>query len=163
MRSGTYPSAALQSTDDTVDSGYTTLMFSQFRQLLDAAEAKARGFDELQSSLQTAQQEIQRLEQIIQTQQRQPVGFSAQDQLVSHLTQQLAAQSQALKQLKASAQCREKQIDSAQAQVSAVEHELGHKRKCIQKLEADSTSKIQKIEPLKHKLQGYRSTCSFVT
>ena len=156
MRSGTYLSAALQPTDDTVDSGSTTLMFSQFRQLLDAAEAKARGFDELQSSLQIAQQEIQRLEQIIQTLQRQLDSFCTKDRLVSHLTQQVTAQSQALEQ-------REKQIDSAQAQASAVEQELGQKRKRIQKLEADSTSKVQKIGHLEHKLQGYRSICSFVT
>lgn len=78
-------------------------MFSQFRQFLDAAEAKARGFDELQSSPQTAQQEVQRLEQLVQTQQRQLDSFSTQDQLVSQLTRQVAAQSQALEQLEASA------------------------------------------------------------
>lgn len=144
MRSGTYPSAALQPTDDTVDSGYTTLMLSQFRQLLDAAEAKARGFDELQSSLQTAQQEIQRLEQIIQTQQRQLDSFSAQDQLVSHLTQQLAAQSQALEQLKASAQCREKQIDSAQAQLSSTS--LG--------ISASAFKNLRQTAPVRSRRQG---------
>ncbi|DBB01365.1 TPA: hypothetical protein ACH3X1_013686 [Trebouxia sp. C0004] len=138
-------------------------MFSQLRQCLDAAEAKARDFDELQSSLQIAQQEVQRLEQLVQTQQRQLDSFSAQDQLVSQLTRQVAAQSQALDQLEASARRQEKQIDSAQAQTSAVQQELGQRRKRIQNLEADSALKVQKVEHLEHRLQECRRTCSLVT
>lgn len=138
-------------------------MFSQFKQLIDAAEAKVSGFDELQVSLQTSQKEVKRLEQLVQTQQKQLESFSAQDQLVSQLTRRLAAQSQALEQLEASTQRREKQFEAVKSQAVVLQQEVGQKRKRIQDLESDGTSKIHKIQQLQHKLQEYRGICSYVS
>ncbi|DBA78138.1 TPA: hypothetical protein ACH3X2_008106 [Trebouxia sp. C0005] len=138
-------------------------MFSQFKQLIDAAEAKVSGFDELQFSLQASQKKVTRLEQLVQTQQKQLESFSAQDQLVSQLTRQLAAQSQALEQLEASSQRREKRFEAVQSQAVFLQQEVGQKRKRIQDLESDGTSKVQKIQQLQHKLQEYRGICSYVS
>ncbi len=138
-------------------------MFSQFKQLIDAAEAKVSGFDELQASLQASQKEVTRLEQLVQTQQKQLESFSAQDQLVSQLTRRLAAQSQALEQLEASSQRREKQFEAAQSQAVFLQQEVGQKRKHIQDLESDGNFKVQKIQQLHHKLQEYRGICSYVS
>ncbi len=138
-------------------------MFSQFKQLIDAAEAKVSGFDELQVSLQASQKEVIRLEQLVQTQQKQLESFSAQDQLVSQLTRRLAAQSQALEQLEAFSQRREKQFEAVQSQAVVLQQEVGQKRKRIQDLESDGTFKVQKIQQLQHKLQEYRGICSYVS
>ena len=138
-------------------------MFSQFKQLLDAAEAKVSGFDELHASLQATQKEVKRLEQVVQTQQQQLDSFSAQDQLVAQLTRRLAAQSQALEQLETSNERREKQYDTVQTQAAALQQEVGQKRKRIQDLESDGTCKVQKIEHLEQRLEEYRSICSYVT
>ncbi|DBB04334.1 hypothetical protein WJX77_010670 [Trebouxia sp. C0004] len=138
-------------------------MFSQFKQLIDAAEAKVSGFDKLQVSLQASQKEVTMLEQLVQTQQKQLESFSAQDQLVSQLTRRLAAQSQALEQLEVSSQHREKQFDVVQSQAIVLQQEVGQKRKRIQDLESDGTFKVQKIQQLQHKLQEYRGICSYVS
>lgn len=138
------------------------MLFSQLKELLDTAEAKSIGYDDLQVSLQNEKSSVEQLRRALETQQRQIDSFVTQDVLVSQLTSQLAAQSKAIEQMEAKLQHHEQQYHSAQTQATASQQELGHKRKRIQELEYEGNSKQQKIEQLGEQLAGYKDICSYV-
>ncbi len=80
------------------------VLFSQLKELLDTAEAKSIGYDDLQLSLQNEKRSVDQLRRALETQQRQIDSFVTQDVLVSQLTSQLAAQSKTIEQMEARVQ-----------------------------------------------------------
>lgn len=138
------------------------MLFSQLKELLDTAEAKSTGYDDLQLSLQNEKRSVEQLRRALETQQRQIDSFVTQDVLVSQLTSQLAVQSKAIEQMEARLQQQEQLYYSAQTQATASQQELGHKRKRIQELELEGSSKQQKIEQLGEQLADYKDICSYV-
>ncbi|DBB04332.1 hypothetical protein WJX77_004983 [Trebouxia sp. C0004] len=138
------------------------MLFSQLKELLDTAEAKSIGYDNLQLSLQDEKRSVEQLRRAFEAQQRQIDSFVTQDVLVSHLTSQLAAQSKAIEQMESKLQQQEQQYHSAQTQATASQQELGHKRKRIQELEHEGSNKQQKIEQLGEQLAEYKDICSYV-
>jgi len=138
------------------------MLFSQLKELLDTAEAKSIGYDNLQLSLQNEKRSVEQLRRALETQQRQIDSFVTQDVLVSQLTSQLAAQSKAIEQMEAKVQQQEQQYYSAQTQATASQQELGHKRKRIQELEHEGSNKQHKIQQLGEQLADYKDICSYV-
>ncbi len=110
-------------------------LFAQFKQLLEAAEAKVTGYDELHALLQNEQRSVGQLERALQLQQRHIDRFTAQDLLLAQLTQQMAIQAQALEQLQSTCRQQKQQLASAKAEASQLQQEVGHKRKRIEALE----------------------------
>lgn len=138
------------------------VLFSQLKELLDTAEAKSIGYDDLQLSLQNEKRSVDQLRRALETQQRQIDSFVTQDVLVSQLTSQLAAQSKTIEQMEARVQQQEKLYYSVQTQATAFQQELGHKRKRIQELELEGSSKQQKLDQLGEQLADYKDICSYV-
>jgi len=138
------------------------MLFSQLKELLDTAEAKSIGYDDLQLSLQNEKRSVEQLRRALETQQRQIDSFVTQDVLVSQLTSQLAAQSKAIEQKEARLRQQEQLCYSAQTQATASQQELGHKRKRIQELELEGSIKQQKLEQLGEQLADYKDICSYV-
>ncbi|KAL0048769.1 hypothetical protein WJX82_010587 [Trebouxia sp. C0006] len=138
------------------------VLFSQLKELLDTAEAKSIGYDDLQLSLQNEKRSVDQLRRALETQQRQIDSFVTQDVLVSQLTSQLAAQSKTIEQIEARVQQQEKLYYSVQTQATAFQQELGHKRKRIQELELEGSSKQQKLDQLGEQLADYKDICSYV-
>ncbi|KAL0027597.1 hypothetical protein WJX79_000635 [Trebouxia sp. C0005] len=138
------------------------MLFSQLKELLDTAEAKSIGYDDLQLSLQNEKRSVEQLRRALETQQRQIDNFVTQDVLVLQLTSQLAAQSKAIEQMEGRLQQQEQLYNSAQMQATASQQELGHKRKRIQELELEGSSKQQNIEQLGEQLADYKDVCSYV-
>ena len=160
---GGLPSSFASSSTAPAANGSCERLFSQFKQLLDSAEAKVTGYDELHNSLQKEKRSVEHLQQALVAQQQQIDTWAKQDSLVERLTHQLEAKSCALEALEAKLHMQGRQYDSAQAEVSSSQQELGRKRQRVNQLEADGARKQQKIEQLEHELQGYRGICSYVT
>ena len=158
QQQGTTSPAAPTSEQISVSPSYGVL-FSHFKELLDTAEAKITGYDELQTSLLNEKRLVQQLRQALQTQQRQIDAFVTQDALVSQLTRQLAAQWQTMEQLEANRQQQVQQSQSLQAQASASQRELGQTQRG---LEQENRRKQQKIEQLEQQLEDYKAFCSYV-
>lgn len=144
-------------------SGSCGRLFSQFKELLDSAEAKVTGYDELQSSLQKEKRSVEQLQGALLAQQQQLDTCTEQDSLVERLTRQLETKSHALEALEAKLQRQGWQYETAQTEASASHEELGRKRKRIEELESEGVSKQRKIEQLEQELQGYRGICSYVS
>lgn len=138
------------------------MLFSQLKELLDTAEAKSIGYDDLQLSLQNEKRSVEQLRRALETQQRQIDSFVTQEVLVAQLTSQLAAQSKAIEQMEAKLQQQEQLFYSAQTHATASQQELGHKRKRIHELELEGSSKQQKLKQLGEQLADYKDICSYV-
>lgn len=136
-------------------------LFAQFKQLLEAAEAKVSGYHELHSMLQNEQRSVGQLERALHLQQRHIDRFTAQDLLVSQLTQQLSVQSQAVEQLQSSCSQHSQQLEKCQAHASALQQEVGQKRKRIDSLMEHGMYQDTRIRGLEKKLQQYKSLCAY--
>ena len=163
---GNFPTSS-PSSSKTVEvpaaSGSCGRLFSQFKELLDSAEAKVTGYDELHSSLQKERRSVEQLQGALLAQQQQLDACAKQDSLVERLTRQLEMKSYALEALEAKLQRQGLQYETAQVEASASHKELGKKRKRIEELESDSVSKQRKIQQLEQEVQGYRGICSYVS
>jgi len=137
-------------------------LFAQFKQLLEAAEAKVTGFDELHALLQNEQRSVGQLERALQLQQRHIDRFTAQDLLLAQLTQQMAIQAHAWEQLQATCRQQQQQLAAAKAEASQLQQEVGHKRKRIEALEWHGACQEQSISKLEHKTCEYKRICSYV-
>lgn len=137
-------------------------LFAQFKQLLEAAEAKVTGYDELHALLQNEQRSVGQLERALQLQQRHIDRFTAQDLLLAQLTQQMAIQTQALEQLQGTCRQHKQQLASAKAEASQLQQEVGHKRKRIDALEWHGACQEQSISKLEHRVHEYKRICSYV-
>ncbi|KAA6426272.1 MAG: hypothetical protein FRX49_03384 [Trebouxia sp. A1-2] len=155
-------SPAIPKSEQALSPPSCNMLFSQLKELLDTAEAKSIGYDDLQLSLQNEKRSVEQLRRALETQQRQIDNFVTQDVLVLQLTSQLAAQSKAIEQMEGRLQQQEQLYNSAQMQATASQQELGHKRKRIQELELEGSSKQQKIEQLGEQLADYKDVCSYV-
>ena len=137
-------------------------LFAQFKQLLEAAEAKVTGYGELHALLQNEQRSVGQLERALQLQQRHIDRFTAQDLLLAQLTQQMAIQTQALEQLQGTCRQQKQQLVSAKAEASQLQQEVGHKRKRIEALEWHGACQEQSISKLEHRVYEYKHICSYV-
>lgn len=155
-------SNAVSKSEQALSAPSCNMFFSQLKELLDTAEAKSIGYDDLQLSLQNEKRSVEQLRRSLETQQRQIDNFVTQNVLVSQLTSQLAAQSKTIEQMETRLQQQEKLCYSVQTQATASQQELGHKRKRIQELEVEGSSKQQKIEQLGEQLADYKDICSYV-
>jgi len=155
-------SLAVSKPEQALSAPSCNMLFSQLKELLDTAEAKSIGYDDLQVCLQNEKRSVEQLRRALETQQRQIDSFVTQDVLVSQLTSQLAAQTKTIEQMEARVQQQEKLYYFAQTQATASQQELGHKRKRIQELEVEGSSKQQKIEQLGEQLADYKDICSYV-
>lgn len=155
-------SPAIPKSEQALSPPSCNMLFSQLKELLDTAEAKSIGYDDLQLSLQNEKRSVEQLRRALETQQRQIDNFVTQDVLVLQLTSQLAAQSKAIEQMEGRLQQQEQLYNSAQMQATASQQELGHKRKRIQELELEGSSKQQNIEQLGEQLADYKDVCSYV-
>lgn len=138
-------------------------LFSQFKELLDSAEAKVTGYDKLHSSLQEEKRSVEQLQEALLSSQRHIDTCAKQNSVLETLTRQLEAKSHALKALDATLQKQGLQYETAQAEAMASQQELGRKRKRMEQLEYHNVSKQQRIEQLEQELQAYRGICSYVT
>lgn len=159
---GSSPSIPPDALDAVSANASSRQLFAQFKQLLEAAEAKVSGYHELNAMLQYEQRSIGQLERALHLQQRHIDRFTAQDFLVSQLTQQLTVQSHTLEQLRSSCNQRSKQLDNCQAHASALQQEVGQKRKRIDSLMEHGMYQDKRIRCLEKKLQQYKSLCSYV-
>ena len=159
---GSSPSVPPEALDAASANATSKQLFAQFKQLLEAAEAKVSGYHELHAMLQNEQRSVGQLERALHLQQRHIDRFTAQDLLVSQLTQQLTVQSQAVEQLRSSCNQRSQQLESCQAHASALQQEVGQKRKRIDSLMEHGMYQDKRIRGLEKKLQQYKSLCSYV-
>ncbi|KAA6427373.1 MAG: hypothetical protein FRX49_02037 [Trebouxia sp. A1-2] len=137
-------------------------LFAQFKQLLEAAEAKVTGYDELHALLQNEQRSVGQLERALQLQQRHIDRFTAQDLLLAQLTQQMGIQAQALEQLQNTCRHQKQQLASAKAEASQLQQEVGHRRKRIEALEWHGACQEQSISKLEHRVHEYKRICAYV-
>lgn len=137
-------------------------LFAHFKQLLEAAEAKVTGYDELHALLQNEQRSVGQLERALQLQQRHIDRFTAQDLLLAQLTQQMAIQSQALEQLQKTCRQQNQQLSAVKSEALTYQQEVGQKRKRIEGLESHKACQEQSIGKLEQKIQEYKRICSFV-
>ncbi|KAL3132880.1 hypothetical protein ABBQ38_006799 [Trebouxia sp. C0009 RCD-2024] len=161
---GSSPSALppAEALDAVAANASSRQLFAQFKQLLEAAKAKVSGYHELHSLLQNEQRSVGQLERALHLQQRHIDRFTAQDLLVSQLTQQLTVQSQAVERLQSSCSQRLQQLEECQAHASALQQEVGQKRKRIDSLMEHGMYQDKRIRGLEKKLQQYKSLCSYV-
>ncbi|KAL0024429.1 hypothetical protein WJX77_002107 [Trebouxia sp. C0004] len=137
-------------------------MFTQFKQLLTAAEAKATGYDELHALLHIEPRSVGQLERALKLQQRHIDRFTAQDLLLAQFTQQMAIQAQAMEQLQSTCRQQKQQLASAKAQAAQLQQEVGHKRKRIEALQWQSAGQEQSISKLENRVHEYKRICSYV-
>ena len=157
---GSSPSVNSGGLEEAASNSSSRQLFAHFKSLLEAAEAKVAGYDELRAMLQSEQRSVGQLERALQ--QRHIDRFTAQDLLVSQLTQQLTAQSQAVEQLRNTCRQHTQQLENCQAYASALQQEVGQKRKRIDSLMDIGEHQEKKLTLLEKKLQQYRSLCSYV-
>ena len=152
----------LHSAEQSATSAVYGTLFHQFKEILDSAEAKVVGYDQLQASLQNEKRSVEHLKQALSAQQHKLDSFHSQEALVAKLTCQLADKTEALERLEARCRQQTEQHDSAQTEAAATQLELGLKRKRVDELERDSSSKQQRVERLEQELQEYQGLCAYV-
>lgn len=137
-------------------------LFAQIKGILEAAEAKVAGYDELSSLLETEQRSVGQLQRALQMQHRH----------IENSTRQLAAHEQALERLQDYCRTLEEQLNSAQTRIVALQQENSCKRLKLSQpapatvpvqLEKSGVSSEQdRIAVLEQRLQSYESICSYV-
>ena len=156
------PSVNSEALDAAAATASSRQLFAQFKNLLEAAEAKVTGYDELHAMLQNEQRSVSQLERALHMQQRHIDRFTAQDLLVSQLTQQLNVQSQNIEQLRTTCLRRSQQVESCQARAANLQQEVGQKRKRIDSLMEHGVFQEKRIRGLEKKLMQYQSLYSYI-
>ena len=156
------PSVNSEALDAAAATASSRQLFAQFKNLLEAAEAKVTGYDELHAMLQSEQRSVGQLERALHMQQRHIDRFTAQDLLVSQLAQQLTVQSQNVEQLRTTCHQLSQQLESCQALAANLQQEVGQKRKRIDSLMEHGVFQEKRIRGLEKKLQQYKSLCSYI-
>ena len=155
-------SVSLGSEQNSGASVSSMYLLAQIKGILEAAEAKVAGYDELSSLLESEQRIVGRLQR----------ALLVQHTRIEHSTRQLAAREQDFQRLQDYCRSLEKQLNSAQARIVSLQQENRCKRVKVsqpapsaapfQLEKPAATNEQDRIAVLEHRLQSYESICSYV-
>lgn len=171
--------ASLGSEKSSGASASSIHLFGQTKEILEAAEAKLAGYDELNSLLETEQRSVGQLQRALQMQQRYIENTVTKERLVSQLSRQLAAHAQTNEHLQALCTSQKQQLALAHSRIEALQQDRQHKRLKVthgtvstqggHDSQSDSSSKQERIHTLEQllqdkeqRLQAYETICTYV-
>lgn len=171
--------ASLGSEKSSGASASSIHLFGQIKEILEAAEAKLAGYDELNSLLETEQRSVGQLQRALQMQQRHIENTVTKERLVSQLSRQLAAHAQTNERLQALCTSQKQQLALAHSRIEALQQDRQHKRLKVthgtvsthggHDSQTDSSSKQERIHTLEQllqdkeqRLQAYETICTYV-